>query len=120
MNLIVFLIFLAVLLTSIFWIIPTYAPQNKQEIIKDWLGIGFSGLLLLFALYETRAKDRSLSVPIVFYLFVLALCLSGVYWWIPKYVKLTEQNDAIRWLFTSTSIAIILANNISPAMKITL
>ena len=120
MNILIFLSLLSVLLTSVFWIIPTYAPPEQREIIKDWVGIGFSGLLLLFALVETRIQDPTLILPVVFYLFVLALCLSGVYWWIPTYVHPDEQNNATMWLFLTTSIAVSVSNAMAPAARVTL
>lgn len=120
MNLVLFLGLLTILLVSIFWIIPTFAPKDKQDEIKEWLGLGFSGMLLVIALFETRMRDESLTIPVVFYLGVLALCLSGVYWWIPTYVKPKEQKTATTWLFYSVTIAIILTNLFSPAMRPTL
>ena len=110
MNVFVFLILLGILLTSIFWIIPTYASPKDQDTIKNWLGLGFSGLMLVISLVETRAQDPALIPPVLLYVVVLALCLSGVYWWIPTYIKPAEQSDAIKWMFLSTSFAIILTN----------
>jgi len=111
---------LTIMLTSMFVIIPKYAPQNQQEIIKDWLGLGFSGLLLAIAMFQTRFSDPSLITPVLFYLFVLGFILSGIYWWIPKYVDPKDQNDAIKYTFISTTIAIIIVNSTSPSMAPTL
>jgi hypothetical protein len=117
MNLILFLILLSCLLTSVFWIIPKYASDKDQELIKDWIGIGFAGLLLTITLVQTRGQDTSLFIPIVFYLWVLAVCLSGVYWWIPAYIPKTEQNRAISILFLVVNLAVIMTNSLSPAMS---
>jgi hypothetical protein len=103
-----------------FVIIPKYAPQDQQEIIKDWLGLGFSGLLLAIAMFQTKFTDPTLLTPVVFYLFVVAFIVSGVYWWIPKYVKPSDQNEAIKYIFISTTIAIIIVNGVSPAMAPTM
>jgi len=113
MNVFVFVILLGILLTSIFWVIPTYASPKDQETIKNWLGLGFSGLLLVISLIETHAQDPTLIAPIVLYVVVLGVCLSGIYWWIPTYIKPEEQDDATKWMFLSTSFAIILTNIIS-------
>ena len=117
MNLILFLVLLSCLLITTFWIIPKYATDNEQAMIKDWVGIGFAGLLLTTTLIETRAQDTTLIIPFVFYLWVLAICLSGVYWWIPAYVPKPEQNKAITILFLVVNVAINLTNSLSPALS---
>jgi uncharacterized membrane protein HdeD (DUF308 family) len=119
MNIILFLVLLTCLFTSIFLIIPKYAPADQQDTIKNWLGIGFSGLLLIVALIKSKFADPTLATPVMFYLFVLGFCLSGIYWWIPTYVKKEEQNEAIQYMFLSTTLAIILVNNVSPSMAVT-
>jgi len=120
MNLILFLVVLTCLLTSVFWIIPKYASEKDQEIIKDWIGIGFAGLLLSITLIETRGQDTSVFIPIVFYLWVVAVCVSGVYWWIPAYIPKTEQKRAISILFLVVNLAVIMTNSLSPAISPTL
>jgi len=119
MNILLFLVLLGCLLTITFWIIPNYASEKDQDIIHDWLGIGFAGVLLTATLIETRAQDTSLIIPILFYLCVLAVCVSGVYWWIPSYIPKTEQTRAITILFLVVNLAVILTNSMSPAMKLT-
>ena len=115
MDAIFLIVMLIVLFVSLFVIIPTYAPPAKQKEIQNWLGMGFSGLLLLIATIQTR--DPTLGSPIAFYLFVLALILSGIYWWIPKYVAKDNQTSTINLLFLVTTFAIILVNGSSPAME---
>lgn len=117
MNFILFLFLLTSLLVSIFVIIPKYAPVKQQTLIKDWVGLGFNAILLVWALAFTRGND--MMIPAVFYIFVVALCVSGVYWWIPTYVKPEEQNSAISTMFLSVTVAIILSQNMSPSMAIT-
>lgn len=107
---------LTILFTSIFVIIPKYAPADKQDMIKNWLGLGFSGLLLAISMFQTKFNDPTLITPVLFYLFVVAFILSGIYWWIPKYVDPKDQSEAIKYTFLSTTIAIILANGFSPSM----
>ena len=117
MNLLLFLCLVVSLLASVFWIIPKYASEKDQEIIKDWLGIGFAGLLLTITLIETRAQDSTLVIPIVLYLLVLAICLSGIYWWIPTYIPKPEQHKAISLMFLVVNLAVIVTNSMSPALK---
>ena len=119
MDLILFLSLLAVLLTSIFWIIPTYAPPGQVDTIKNLVGLSFPALLLGVAVYQTRLKDKTLILPIVFYGIVAAVCISGIYWWIPRYVPVNEQHTATTWLFNSVTLAIILANSTSGSLKLT-
>ena len=118
MNIFIFVILLTILLVSTLVIIPKYAPADKQAIIKDWVNLSFSGLLLVVALIESRLQDSSLTFPILFYGIVLAVALSGVYWWIPKYVPVSEQNTAISYLFNSITFSVILANMTSPPLRI--
>lgn len=119
MNILLFLVLLTILLVSIFVIIPKYAPVKQQALIKDWVGLGFNALLLLWALGVTRGNDVTLTIPAVFYVFVVALCVSGVYWWIPTYVKPEEQNQAISNMFLTVTVATILSQNMTPAMAMT-
>ena len=117
MNLLLFLCLVVCLLASVFWIIPKYASEKDQDIIKDWLGIGFAGILLTITLIETRAQDTTLVIPVVLYLLVLAICLSGMYWWIPTYIAKPEQSKAISLMFLVVNLAVILTNSMSPALK---
>jgi FtsH-binding integral membrane protein len=120
MNAILLLVLLSILFTSLFVIIPKFAPANLQDTVKNWLGMGFSGLLLLLALIQSKFADPTMLTPVLFYIFVLGFCLSGVYWWIPAYVKKEEQSDAIKYMFLSVTFAIIIVNNMSPSMGVTM
>ena len=93
---------LILLFISLFVIIPTYAAKDKQKEIQNWVGMGFSGLLLLIVTFQTR--DHTLGVPIMFYLFVLGVILSGIYWWIPKYIPKDNQNSAINNMFLASTL----------------
>lgn len=117
MNIFMFIILLTILLVSTLWIIPKYTPEDKQVMIKDWVGLGFSGLLLIIALIESRLQDTSLAFPVIFYGLVLTLCLTGVYWWIPAYIPAAEQNTAISYLFNSVTFSLLLANQLSPSLR---
>ena len=117
MNILVLLVLLSVLFTSLFVLIPMFAPENQQEEIKHWVGLSFSGLLLLIALFETKFSDYSLITPVLFYLFVLGFILSGIYWWIPTFIPSSQQTDTVNYMFIGTTLAIILVNMMSPAMK---
>jgi hypothetical protein len=71
-------------------------------------------------MFQTKFSDPSLITPVLFYLFVLAFILSGIYWWIPKYVDPKDQSEAIKYTFISTTIAIIIVNSMSASMGPTL
>jgi len=111
MSPVLLLILLTALLLSLFVIIPKYASPKDEAIIQDWVGMGFNGLLFLIVLYETKLKYANVYYAIVFFLVALAVALSGVYWWIPKYIK-KKQSDVTRYLFVSTALLIILAEQI--------
>jgi hypothetical protein len=115
-TLLVFL--LASLLISMFVIIPKYADPRQEAIIQDWVGLGFNGLLFLIVLYETRLRYMNVYYAIAFFLVALAVAVSGVYWWIPTYIKKDKQQDAIKTMFTSLSVAVLLTNIFTSAVPI--
>ena len=110
MNPILPVILLSLLFISLYVIIPKYAPADQEVIIQDWLGLGFNGLLFLIVLYETKLKYVNAYYGISFFLIALAISLSGIYWWIPKYIKKEKQADAVKTMFTTLSVAILLTN----------
>lgn len=118
MNWLLFLGLLSALLTSIFVIIPLFVEKKDQAIIQDWTGLGFSGLILVIALLQTRFSDGSLLTPILFYLFVLGFTLSGVYYWIPNFIPDSKQSDATKYMFLATTASIILVNSTNPTTSV--
>ena len=120
MNIFFFVFLLSTLLVCIFWIIPTYASEKDQQIIKNWVGITFSGLIMLIELIETKAENPA-YLPIGFYFFVLVVCLSGTYWWIPTYIPKEQQSSTTSLLFLTLGLSIGLTNalnkTINPPMK---
>lgn len=113
------LILLALLVVSLFVIIPKYAPAGQEEIIQDWVGLGFNGLLFLIVLYQTRLRYKNVYYSISFFLVALAVALSGVYWWIPKYISAGSQTKAIKDMFTGLSVALILTNMMTKGVPVT-
>lgn len=101
-----------------FVIIPKYADPRQEAIIQDWVGLGFNGLLFLIVLYETRLRYMNVYYAIAFFLVALAVAVSGVYWWIPTYIKKDKQQDAIKTMFTSLSVAVLLTNIFTSAVPI--
>lgn len=118
MTPIVLLSLLSALFISLFVIIPKYANSSQETIIQDWVGLGFNGLLFLVVLYETRLQYRNVYYAISFFLVALAVALSGIYWWIPKYIKKEKQSDAVKYMFNSLSVAILLTNIITKAVPV--
>jgi hypothetical protein len=117
MNILLFAVLLTTQLVSLMYIIPNYVSAEKQQVLKNWIQVAFPGLILFISLFQASLTD--VSIPIGFYLFVIGFCLSGVYWWIPTYVKPTEQTNAITWMFLSATLATTLSNILTPAIKIT-
>ena len=118
MNPVVLLALLTCLFVSLFAIIPKYAPANQQAIIQDWVGMGFNAILFGIVLYESRLKYVNVYYAIGFFGIALVVALSGVYWWIPKYIPKEKQSDAIKTMFTSLSVAILLTNIFSNAVPV--
>ena len=118
MNPILLVGLLGALFTSLYVIIPKYANHKDEDIIQDLVGLGFNGLLFLIVLYETRLKYMNVYYAIAFFLVALAFALSGIYWWIPTYIKKEKQTDAIKTMFTSLSVAVLLTNIMTSAVPI--
>jgi F0F1-type ATP synthase membrane subunit a len=116
MNIYFFVFLLSTLLVCIFWIIPRYASEKDEQIIKNWIGIGFSGLIMLIELIETKAENPA-YLPIGFYLFVLAVCLSGTYWWIPTYIPEEQQSSTTTLLFMTLGLSIALTNALNASLN---
>lgn len=117
MNAIFTLLLFAMLFISLFLIIPAFAPEDQQDMIKDWVGLGFSGLLLVLSLFQTKFSDGSLLTPVLFYVVVVLFVLSGVYWWIPTFIPAAKQSDTTKYMFLSTTLAIILVNTFNSFKK---
>ena len=69
-------------------------------------------------MYETGRKYVNVYYAFGFFLVALAVALSGVYWWIPKYIKKENQTDAIKNMFNILSISVLLTNIITKAVPI--
>lgn len=119
MNAILLLSLLTALFVSLFVIIPKYADPNQEAIIQDWVGLGFNGLLFLIVLLQTKFQYMNVYYAIAFFAIAVGVAVSGVYWWIPKYIKKENQTSAIKTMFTALSIAIILTNIASNAVPVT-
>lgn len=119
MNAILLVTLLALLFISLFVIIPKYAPAGQEEILQDWVGLGFNALLFLIVLYQTRLRYRNVYYAISLFMVALAVALSGVYWWIPKYISVGKQADAIKYMFNSLTAAILITNISTKAVPLT-
>ena len=49
-------------------------------------------------------------VNITLFLILVAVVITGIYWWIPSYVKQDQQALATHWLLVSGSAATLLIN----------
>jgi hypothetical protein len=108
---------MALLGLSIFYLVPKFAPSEQQAIISDWVGMGVSGAILIYTLVTVRVRDKTMILPIIAYAAVLAVTLTGVYWWIPKYVPAATQADVVKYMFLSTSVVLMLSENIYHSFK---
>ena len=120
MNIVLLLILLGSLLTSLYVIIPKYAPQKQQDEISEWVSLGFNGLLFTIVLYETSFKYMNVYGGIAVLFIAIGVALSGIYWWIPTYMPGNKQTDVTKDMFTGLSIAILLTNILTKSVPVTI
>jgi glucose uptake protein GlcU len=119
MNIVLLLILLGSLLTSLYVIIPKYAPAKQQDEISEWVSLGFNGLLFTIVLYETSFKYMNVYGGIAVLFIAIGVALSGIYWWIPTYIQKNRQTDVAKDMFTGLSIAILLTNVLTKSVPVT-
>lgn len=119
MNPITLVSLLILLFVSLFAIIPKYAPPSQEVIIQDWVGMGFNILLFAIVLYQTRLKYRNVYYAIGIFVIALIVALTGVYWWIPKYISPAKQSEVTKIMFNSLTAAILITNISTKAVPIT-
>ena len=118
MNPVLLLILLGLLFTSLYAIIPKYAPPAQQDMIQEWVGLGFNGLLFAVVLYQTRFQYMNVYGGILAFLLAIGLALSGVYWWIPRYIPKSKQANVTKDMFTGLTIAILVTNSMIQAVPV--
>lgn len=89
-----------------YWIIPTYVPIDKQTTVRFWLPVSISSVFLILSI----ASSTSVEISLLFVSLLAVFVLSGIFWWIPTYVKPSEQDVAQHWLVISASIVLTVAN----------
>jgi hypothetical protein len=120
MNAALLLLLLGSLFASLYVIIPIYAPKAQQEEIQDWVGLGFNGILFAMVLYETRFQYMNVYGGILGLLIALSIALSGIYWWIPKYIPKPKQVSVIKDMFTGLSAAVLITNILTHSVPVTI
>jgi hypothetical protein len=118
MNAILLLLLLVSLFASLYIIIPKYAPASQQNIIQDWLGLGFNGVLFTIVLYQTRLQYMNVYGGILALVIAIGVAISGVYWWIPKYIPKPKQASVTRDMFTGLSMAVLLTNMLTKSVPV--
>lgn len=119
MNIVILLTLLASLFVSLFVIIPKFAPPGKENVLQNWVGLGFNALLFLYVLVETGGRYKRIYPAIAFFLFVVAFDLLATLWWIPSYISADKQANITKILFTVSSVLILLTNVITKAVPVT-
>ena len=108
MNLYVFIAstlnLLAILVS--YWIVPTFVPIDKQVSVRYWLPVATSSIFLLLSITYASSIESSFILVSLLAVFVL----SGIFWWIPTYVKKSDQDTAQHWLIISSSIVLTISN----------
>ena len=118
MNPVLLLILLGLLFTSLYAIIPKYAAPAQQDMIQDWVGLGFNGVLFAIVLYQSRLQYMNVYGGILGLLLAVGVALSGVYWWIPKYIPKPKQASVTKDMFTGLSMAVLLTNIMTQAVPV--
>lgn len=118
MNPVLLLILLGLLFTSLYAIIPKYAPPAQQDMIQDWVGLGFNGVLFAIVLYQSRLQYMNVYGGILGLLLAVGVALSGVYWWIPKYIPKSKQASVTKDMFTGLSMAVLLTNIMTQSVPV--
>ena len=118
MNALLLLILLGSLFTSLYVVIPNFAPSDQQDIIQEWLGLGFNGLLFAIVLYQTSFQYMNVYAGILALVIALVVALSGVYWWIPTYIPKSKQVTVTKDMFTGLSMTVLLTNIMTQAVPV--
>lgn len=118
MNPVLLLILLGLLFASLYAIIPKYAPRGQEDIIQDWVGLGFNGILFAVVLYQSRLTYMNVYGGILGLVLAVSVALSGVYWWIPKYIPKAKQATVTKDMFTGLSMAVLLTNIMTQAVPV--
>lgn len=118
MNPVLLLILLGSLFASLYAIIPKYAPRGQEDMIQDWVGLGFNGVLFAIVLYQTRLQYINVYGGILGLLLAIGVALSGVYWWIPTYIPKSKQATVTKDMFTGLSLAVLLTNIMTQAVPV--
>jgi hypothetical protein len=95
------------LLIITYLILPEFAPEDQRESIKHWVLTSFSAIFLL--LIMVSAKDE---VNIFVILFVGAISLTGIVWWVPTYIPAEDQELVSHLLIVSSSIFITMISTL--------
>jgi len=120
MNAVLLLFLLGSLFASLYFIIPKYAPVSQQSMIQEWLGLGFNGVLFAIVLYQTRLQYMNVYGGILALLIAIGVALSGIYWWIPKYISKHRQPSVTKDMFTGLSIAVLLTNMLTKSVPVSI
>ena len=97
-----------VLLIVMYFIVPTYVPDDMKSEVKNWILVSFSSLFFILIISYTR-NIINIGVFIIVGVFVL----SGILWWIPTYVKKEDQDTSIHILIVTSSAFIAIVNFLS-------
>lgn len=91
------------LLVVIYLVIPKTVVPERQENIQHWVFVSFSAIFLLLTIVSARDKIN------IFIIFLIgAIVLSGLIWWVPKYIPEEDQDLASHVLIIASSLFITL------------
>jgi hypothetical protein len=91
-----------------FWVIPEYISKNNQDDMQSIVTFACSAVSLILNFSSNNFNYKNL-IYISLFLFIIALDIGGIYWWIPTYVPKDQQADTKHYLILATSILVILS-----------
>jgi len=92
-----------ILLVSVYLVVPELVSPEKQEDVQHWVLVSFSVIFLL--LISLSAKDK---INVFILLFIGAIVITGLVWWVPAYIPKDKQDLASHILIVSSSVFITL------------
>ena len=105
---IVTLVNLSVSIVLYYSIIPEFVDEDQRINVSNIVSLVSASISLILNVYFIDFNYINL-IYIFIFTFIIAVVISGIYWWIPTYVPKEDQNKTERYLIMGTSLLVILA-----------
>jgi hypothetical protein len=84
---------------TIYFITPYVVPEDMIEYVNNWVLVSFSLVFLLLTTMSARSKLNMFSI-----LVFGTIIISGMLWWIPKYIPKKDQELAIHIIIVVSTV----------------